>query len=291
MKNIHTKFYKLILRKKQPIVTGLLLSLVVVGYQNCQQNEDYFKMAEVSAIATPVADVLPPEQTEGQEPAPEVNPCANGSSTDLICNPLGGDQPIPTARSGLIANLYEGKYNFNSINIYLTDGYKHPESIYFSNFNVPARSFDQGFSIGENDFLKTQTGSKLIEWFAIEATGNITLPADQEEGFYHIVTISDDGILVKVDGKTLISNPSPHAPMIDCSKELVELVKGKEKSFELTYYQGPRYQIALMTFIKKVDPATYAKSNLCGTANGPDALKKQGYSVISPEWFTLPAGY
>lgn len=276
-------------------MTGLLLSLVVVGYQNCQQNEDYFKMADVNAISAP--DMLPPvvvelPPTTGPEPVPEPNPCANGSTQDLICNPLGGDQPVVhVPRSGLIASLYEGKYGFSSINIYLTDGYKHPENIYFSNFNVPARSFNQGFSVGENDFLKTQTGSKLIEWFAIDAKGNITLPEAQEEGFYHIVTISDDGILVKVDGRTLISNPSPHAPMIDCSKELVEMVKGKEKPFELTYYQGPRYQIALMTFIKKVDPATYKKSSLCGTGNGPAALLKEGYSVISPEWFTLPAGY
>lgn len=275
---------KIQLPKKQALITVSLLACVVVSYQNCQQTEDFYEKTLDVAPVVEAPDLTPPV-----EEGPTL--CENGSTDDLICNPLGGDVPSKTPRAGLIASLYEGKENFSNFNIYLTDGYRHPESIYFSNFNVPARSFSEGFSIGENDFLKTQKGSKLIEWFAIEAKGNLVLPKDKEEGFYHIVTISDDGIIVKVDEKTIISNPTNHAPQIDCAKELVEMTKDSEKPFELGYYQGPRYTIALMTFIKKVDPTTYKKSALCSKAGNVQALLDEGYSVISPDWFTLPDGY
>ena len=47
-----------------------------------------------------------------------------------------------------------------------------------------------------------------------------------------------------------------------------------------------------MLGIKKVDdPTKYKKSSLCSSQNGPESLINQGYKVISPSWFTLPAGY
>lgn len=292
MKNLLQKFVTVVRAKKQPLITASLLSVVMVSYQNCQEKDEYFQMSQVGSaivVATPPT-IEPP--VEEAPPEPEAPPlCQNGSTQDLICNPLGGGEPVKTAKSGLLANLYEGKYGFNGLNIYFTDGYKHPETIYFSNFNVTPRSFSDGFSVGENDFLKTQTGTKLIEWFAIEAKGHIRLPDDKEEGFYHIITVSDDGIVVRVDGQDIISNPTNHAPQIDCAKAPLEFKKGEEHDFWLGYYQGPRYQIALQTYIKKVDPATYTKSALCKKANDTQALLNEGYEIIKPDWFTLPEGY
>jgi hypothetical protein len=276
-------------KKIRPVVTTTLLGFIVVAYTNCQQADEFYeKPVSFAATAGIPGEPLVPTESE----VPEPSPCENGSTQDLICNPLGGDLPSPMPRAGLIANLYEGNSSFNHLSNYAERGFKHPENIFFSNFNVAPRSFSDGFSIGENDFLKTQTGTKLIEWFAIHATGFIGLPKAREEGFYHIVTVSDDGVEVSVDGKVMISHPDNHAPTIDCAGELVQFEKGKEKSFELGYHQGPRYEIALMTFIKKVDPATFKRDGFCSAGYGNSrTLTDNGYEIIEPEWFTLPAGY
>ena len=242
------------------------------------------------------------EKSKDQDIESEENLCAKGSTQDLICNPLAGDSKnpskdydvpsVPKSRLGLIAQLYEGENNWQNVEIYFKQGYKHQEYIYFSNFNIPSRDFQQGFGFGEEDFLKNRHGEKLIEWFAIFAKGNIVLPENESDGLYHIATISDDGVSVKIDGKMIIDSPNAHAPWIDCSDHFVEFKSKEEKSFELKYFQGSRTRIALMTFIKKVDdPSKFKKSKVCSSSYGPEELIKDGYKVISPSWFTLPAGF
>jgi hypothetical protein len=196
------------------------------------------------------------------------------------------------SRLGLIAQLYEGQAQWTNIDKYILEGSKHKENIFFSNFDIPARSFSEGFGIGNNDFLKNQNGDKLVEWFAILAKGNIVLPEKEIGGFYHVVSISDDGIRVIVDGQTIINKPGQQAPTIDCATKLIELNPLVEKSFELTYFQGPREQIALSTYIKKIDnPAAFVKGTYCGTTKAASLLLADGYSIISPTWFTLPTGF
>lgn len=308
MKRIFTKLRIKIRKKKSPLITSFLLVLVVISYQNCQTSDDMFTIKKAE-FQSPILIVESPnpktEEAKIEEPKkeePDENLCEKGSTRDLICNPLsasGANQPknydvpsVPKSKLGLIAQLYEGEDNWRNMDQYMKEGYKHQEYIYFSNFNVPTRNFLQGFGFGETDFLKNRHGEKLIEWFAIHAKGNIVIPENESDGFYHIVTISDDGVRVKIDGNTLISNPIAHAPTIDCADSLVELKSKVEKPFELTYFQGPRTAIALMVFIKKIDdPASFKKSKNCSTQMQPQALYDEGYKVISPSWFTLPVGF
>jgi hypothetical protein len=305
---------------KQPIITISLLGCVVVSYQNCQNNGDFYQIpSSALAISTPPTDNIVTNDGDVKVPDKDVPLCQNGSTEDLICNPLSGGTTggttgstaggtagggstggsttggstgggVVTSRSGLIASLYEGQANFNSMDRYAAEGYKHPENIYFSNFDIPNHSFSDGFTYGAGEYLKNRVGEKLIEWFSIKARGHIVLPATMEEGFYHIASVSDDGVRITIDGNVVLNNSNTHAQTTDCSS-LVEFKKGVEKDFVLDYFQGPRYYIALTTMIKKVDPATYSKSKLCGSGNGPEALAKEGYSVIGPEWFTLPSDF
>ncbi|MBA2404218.1 MAG: hypothetical protein H0V66_05555 [Bdellovibrionales bacterium] len=260
------------MRYLQPLFKLSSLTVMMTLLQSCQPNEEFYPIP-------------------GGDTPSELNLCQNGSTATVICNPLGGDLPGSEARNGLIASLYEGQPNWNHLDRYQAEGYKHPEDIYFSNFNVPTRAFDQGFGLANDLFLKNQQGDKLIEWFAINAKGYLTLPYSAQEGFYHVVTISDDGIRIKIDGNMILSNPGVHPPTIDCASQLIELKRGTDQSFELDYFQGPRYHIALITMIKKVDPQSFTLSGLCSTGHGPDALTQEGYQIISPEWFTLPDGY
>lgn len=303
MKTALIKLKAVIYKKRQPLTTSILLILVVMSYQNCQQSEFYEKdeLASLNDNNT-VPDVGGPvEETGPVVVAPPSNEtiCDKANPQELICNPLGDGPADPTtpidpiknaSELGLIANLYEGQNGWASLDRYFIEGYKHPTAIYFSNFNVTPRSFSQGFNFSENDFLKNKAGNRLIEWFAIEAKGQLALPESATEGYYHITTISDDGIEVKIDDKAIISHKGTHAPVIDCANALVKLTKDDAAEFQLRYFQGPRYQIALMTFIKKVeDPTTFNKKEACGTKGNAESLKKLGYTVIAPQWFKLPA--
>jgi hypothetical protein len=214
-----------------------------------------------------------------------------GSTAGSSGGSTGGDVPsVPARRLGLIANIIEGQNGWDNVNRYLAEGYEHPEKVYFSNFNVPQRAFDDGFNFGASDYLKDRNGSKLIEWFAIKARGYITLPENESAGYFHIVTMSDDGIKVNVGGDQLINDPGVHSPLIKCSYKVVELKKGDLKSFNLEYFQGPRFHIALMTFIKRIDnPAQFSQPSSCNQAT-PDysRLIDDGYKVITPAYFVLP---
>lgn len=307
MKKMISKLMSILHKRRQPLVTTALLMCVVVSYQNCQQQEFYQKenLSEIDKGASITPSVNTPVlETDPAAPPIKGNICENGSTNTLICNPLGGGEvtPMPTpapsapikdlSRMGLIANIYEGQANWNSMGRYFTEGFKHPEDLYFSNFNIPNRYFDSGFSFSDGDFLKTVKGEKLIEWFAILANGHIVLPEKEPAGFYHIITISDDGIEVSIDGKVIISNTGTHAAVTDCAGQLIELKKDEARKFQLKYFQGPRFHIALMTYIKRIeDPAAFKKSSVCSTVVAPAKLVELGYKVIAPEWFTLPDSF
>lgn len=293
----------------------LLLAVFLLSFGACKQSEFYEKtqLMEMGDVPTTGGTgSAPAEGTDGGSDTgsgsgtgSETGPglCDNGSTNDLICNPLGGgdgttidpsdDVPaVPVSRLGLIASLYEGQDQWNHIDRYLNEGFKHEENIYFSNFDVATRAFSEGFGYGNNDYLKNMNGDKLIEWFALQAKGNIVLPENEASGSYHIVSISDDGIRISIGGKTILENANIHAPTIDCATELVQLNSKEEKSFELTYFQGPRMHISLMTFIKKIDDVNaFKKESFCSTGNDANVLLQNGYKVISAAWFTLPAGY
>lgn len=307
MKKIYSRIKEVAISKKQPLITTGLLVCVVGLYQNCQQQEEFFEKSALGASIESPTFTTPSGDDNDDGDIVDVPLCDKGSTTDLICNPLGGgggtggsgpgDGPVepptvPQSRLGLIAQLYEGQNEWNNIDKYFSQGYKHQENIYFSNFNVPTRSFDEGFGYSEDDYLKNRNGEKLIEWFAIEARGNITLPESETGGSYHLASLSDDGIRIKVGGEIILNNPNTHGATVDCASKLVELNKGEEKPFELAYFQGPRYHIALITLVKKIDdPSTFKKNSHCSQGQSYQKLLDDGYRVIGPSWFTLPAGF
>ena len=290
LKRIQAAIYK----KRQPLTTSFLLILVVMSYQNCQQSEFYEKAELASLDDRSVGPgSVAPAPVDDKEPV--VGLCDKANPQELICNPLGEDPTIPTTpienanEYGLLANLYEGQNGWNNLDRYFSEGYKHETAIYFSNFNVPTRSFSAGFNFSDSEFLKTKSGNRLVEWFAIEARGQLVLPDNEAEGLYQIATLSDDGIEVKVNDNVIISNKNTHAPTVNCATSLVKLTRNEANDFKLKYFQGPRHQIALMTFIKKISSSTVMTDlNKTACKKDVESLKKDGYTVIAPQWFKLP---
>ncbi|MBC7711802.1 MAG: hypothetical protein H7177_00585, partial [Rhizobacter sp.] len=210
-----------LMKSKQSLLAVLLLLM----FASCKQSEFYDKAQMLDGVGTPTGSDGGGTNTGGGDTGGPAL-CENGSTDNLICNPLGGgdgsnptnpggDIPaVPVSKLGLIAHLYEGQNQWNNLDQYFTEGYQHEENMYFSNFDVPTRAFDEGFGYAADIFLRNRNGEKLIEWFAIKANGNMVLPESETTGLYQIVTISDDGIQVTIDGKTIISNKGVHAPTV-----------------------------------------------------------------------------
>lgn len=109
------------------------------------------------------------------------------------------------------------------------------------NLNIPARDWTSGFPGVPN----------LVEWFAIVFQARLSI---SESGKYEFKTVSDDGSKVYVDGDVVVDNDGTHAPTskIGVSKELK---KGRHK-LKVEWFQGPRKQIALQVFWRKVGAGT-----------------------------------
>lgn len=100
------------------------------------------------------------------------------------------------------------------------------------NFDVPKRSFTQGFPGVRS----------LFEWFGVKFEGKIKIPT---AGEYEFKLSSDDGSILYIDGNKFIDNDGLHP--VEEKVKSIRLSEGLH-TFRLDYYQGPRTEIALQLF-------------------------------------------
>ncbi len=100
--------------------------------------------------------------------------------------------------------------------------------------NVSPRQFDQGFPGVTNRY----------EYFAIKYTGTFTV---RVPGNYRFRVRADDGAILTIDGQRTVDNDGVHEPISRSGQ--VSLAAG-DHTFRLTYFQGPRYDIALQVWVK-----------------------------------------
>jgi outer membrane protein OmpA-like peptidoglycan-associated protein len=105
--------------------------------------------------------------------------------------------------------------------------------IYADHLDVPERDFSEGFP-GVTD---------RFEWFGIVYTGRMQV---ETAGTYHWRAITDDGIILWIDGKQVMANDSIHAPA-EASGDS-ELTVGVH-TIKIWYFQGPATQIALQLWL------------------------------------------
>lgn len=103
--------------------------------------------------------------------------------------------------------------------------------------NIPSQSFEHGFP-GVTD---------RFEWFAIDYRGAIVLPA---AGSYRFRLMSDDGSRLLIDGRQVIDNDGVHGESPE--EATVELGEGVH-AVEVQYFQGPRYEVALVLEMARGD--------------------------------------
>ncbi len=110
-------------------------------------------------------------------------------------------------------------------------------AIYATVLNVPPRLFSDGFP----------GVTQRFEWFAIDYTGKFWIG---KPGTYRFALASDDGSKLYVDRSTVIDNDGIHpAQTVEGNKKLA---RGVHK-IRVSYFQGPRFQVALMLAVAAPD--------------------------------------
>jgi PA14 domain len=107
---------------------------------------------------------------------------------------------------------------------------KPVSTIYTSELNVPRHDFTMGFPGVSGRF----------EWFAIDYTGSFWI---DKPGNYTWALLSDDGSKLYIDGHEIIDNDGQHGP-----KGVAGVCKLKAGAhrIRISYFQGPRFQAALI---------------------------------------------
>jgi len=103
-------------------------------------------------------------------------------------------------------------------------------TIYTYSLAIRPRDFNEGFP-GLTDRL---------EWFAIDYTGRFWI---ETPGKYRFILTSDDGSRLYIDDKQVIDNDGTH-PAEEQSG--TAKLKAGVHSIRVSYFQGPRFHLALM---------------------------------------------
>lgn len=268
----------------------LCLSLCLVG---CQADEFY----EKEFLENPFT----PDSPLG--PNVVMDPTGDPPDENLVCDPFQDGGYTVSDQHGIYANLFDAKLNEANIDYLadvIQDAYKVNSDLYFTQLNVTPRSFTEGFSGPDGTPLTNSSGDMLYEWFGLRFSGRFTLTDNDEAGYYELITHSDDGVIVRVteNGETreVLNDDGWHAPRIGCANEYIYLDHTKTIDFEIDYFQGPRTQIAMVLYWRKVASTPeglglVTPSSLCGqgtTAPTVNGLLADGFNKLTPENYLLP---
>lgn len=133
---------------------------------------------------------------------------------------------IPSGLRGLVYHIH---HNSNSLPDFEKLKPAGP-AIYTSSLNVPPQDFKQGFP----------GVTKRTEWFAIDYTGRFWI---KDPATYMFSLLSDDGAKLYIDDQLVIDNDGQHPPQEKTGT--VDLAGGLHR-IRVSYFQGPKFQIALV---------------------------------------------
>lgn len=228
--------------------------------------------------------------------------------TKTVCDPMGGEND-PRSNAGLKADLYwlpSGATAASSTSDLIARGTKSSQNLFFTQLNVPTRLFTQGFNNDMGQPLKDDTGSTLIENFAMRFSSVLRLAPSQDEGLYEFAVLSDDGTVMRIRDDAgvyspVISSDGDHPTRMGCSTQAINMARDTEKLMQLDYYQGPRYHIALVVMMRKITDANkagqFAADLLCGMTsndawfdyNHNSAPQKAYNDLLARGWQVLTA--
>jgi hypothetical protein len=187
-----------------------------------------------------------------------------------VCDPFGGAGTV-NPEKGIMASLFyvgAGGQSLHTAQEYVDKATRSRQRLFFSEINVPTRMFTEGFSSQTSEVIKDDMGERLIEWFGIKFETGLRLTPEMSEGDYELASLGDDGVVVKakIDGEwqTVVGNDGDHPTRMGCSNTLIHMTRETLLPLEVTYYQGPRTQIANVLMWKKSDASQVGKDASCG---------------------------
>lgn len=132
---------------------------------------------------------------------------------------------IPTGLKGDVYLIGAGTASVNVINTLKPVG-----TIYTNSLEVPPQDFRMGFP-GVTD---------RFEYFAVNYQGKFFV---RKPGYYRFRLVADDGAMLFIDDQPVINNDGAHPPRAAVGHVLLT---GGIHTIRVPYFQGPRYQVALM---------------------------------------------
>ncbi len=181
----------------------------------------------------------------------EVDPPPLTTPERTVCDPFSAGSSAQDR--GLVGNLLyleSDQPRYESIDDYLDFGTPISSTLYFDQIHVPTRAFDLGFYTQEGQLVTNSEGEAIYEYFALRLESQLALADNEEEGWYQMAILSDDGSRLsekKEDGSldVLVENDGFTPTRMACSVKSVYLDHDSKIPVVLSYFQGPRYHIAL----------------------------------------------
>lgn len=234
----------------------------------------------------------------------------------VVCDPFDPDSSSETSRTqGVLGHLYyldDTQPHYSKVSDYIEFGHAVTDiDLYFNQLYIPTRPFDRGFVTQGGYAITTLQGDTLYEWFALRFQGQIHLGSNDLPGDYQLALLSDDGSVWTLDAnqdgemELKVDNDGTHGTRMGCSNEKLSLQPGDKVAFQIDYYQGPRYHIALIPMWRPypedpaelVDPHCGMTSNtryFDSTQNPPapaqayNDLLDRGWKPLTADNFSLP---
>ena len=133
--------------------------------------------------------------------------------------------------SGLRGEIYHIKHNSSKLPDFSKK--KPVGTIYTAALNVPPQDFQLGFP----------GVTKRFEWFAIDYTGRFWI---EKPAAYKFQLTSDDGSKLYIDDQVVVDNDGQHPVE---TKTAVANLSGGIHRLRVSYFQGPRFVVALQLLV------------------------------------------
>jgi hypothetical protein len=244
----------------------------------------------VSAPTIPATPTIPTTPTNSN---PTV--AINIPPAVAICDPFSLQNVTPTPQvndqHGIIVHLYDGSdFQYKKLDSYFQDSLKVDTNIFFSTINTPNHSFSEGFKTSDGTVLTNSSGQKLFEWFGLLMQGRIILGPNDPEGEYEFATISDDGAELEIDSgngmESIINYQNTTSAILNCSTVSFKMDHKSSFPFQIKYFQGPRFYIAIMLMWRLKTPQT---PSACGNASqATSASNAYKWKTLLAENYLLP---
>ncbi|MDP7321764.1 MAG: PA14 domain-containing protein [Bacteriovoracaceae bacterium] len=209
-----------------------------------------------------------------------------GEDANLSCH---GDNALS---SGLKAKIYalKNKYiNRKSGSASIKSILMRHKLVYIEDFiadkiDVEPRNYSLGVVGREGSYIvDPRTNLELLENYVIKYEGYISVQDEPEEGRYEFALLSDDGVLLKIGRRHMISTKKDMSPTLNCSRRTIYLKKNRPVKLRLFYHQGPRNKVSNTLLWRKVEKNCHVTSSRssCGKKlNSISSLLSEGWSVV-----------